>query len=201
MTVLMVFLFAAVSSHVVFGANILTLPIPSSCPRTTAGLGSEPHFECTASIDWVGDQFDRENCRGAIQRLYNVEVAEHGNTNYEFLLPGAIPYTSNPVMQTPRRYNVGQSYFDPKELCVSADDYGQANVPSPSSCWDSSLLAPCLARIPSVNMSIQTRTLLLSKTSGWLPTLSRHVVSNRSICLAGRLLVRLFLLFSGTYHS
>lgn len=201
MTVPMAFLFAAVFIHVVFGANILTLPIPSSCPRTTAGLGSEPHFECTSSIDWVGDQFDRENCRGAIQRLYNVEVAEHGNTDYEFLLPGAIPYTSNPVMQTPRRYNVGQSCFDPKGICVGADENGQANVPSPSSCWDSSLLPPCLARIPSITMSMQIRTWLLSKTSGWLPTLSRHVVFNRSICLAGRLLVRLFLVFSGNCHS
>ena len=88
------------------GANIRT---PPSCPaNTAAGLGSQPHFECTASIEWVGDGFDDEHCRAAIQRLYNVEVAKHGNAEFEFLLPGAIPYTSNPVMQTPRRYRVGQ---------------------------------------------------------------------------------------------
>ena len=114
--------FGAVSIHVVFGANIGTLPISSSCPRIVAGLDSQPEFECTASTDWVGDQFNDEQCRAAIQRLYNVEVTKHGNTEYEFLLPGAIPYTSNPVMRTPRKYTVGQSCFDPDGICVGADE-------------------------------------------------------------------------------
>ena len=101
--------FATVSVYLVFGANVGTLPITSSCRKTIAGSASEPQSECTASIDWVGDQFNLEQCRAAIQRLYNVEVTKHGNTDFEFLSPGAIPYTSNPVMHTPRRYKVGQS--------------------------------------------------------------------------------------------
>lgn len=95
---------AAVSIRIAFGANTRTLPITSSCPRTDGGFPGQ----CTASIDWVGDGFNQEDCRAAIQRLYNVEVTKHGNTEFEFLLPGAIPYTSNPVMPTPRRYIVGQ---------------------------------------------------------------------------------------------
>ena len=109
---LKVVMFAAVSTYIAIGANILTLSSTSSCPKTIAGLSSEPHFECTASIDWVGDHFNVEQCRGAVQRLYNVEVTEHGSTDFEFLLPGTVPYTSNPVMPTPRRYTVGQSWFD-----------------------------------------------------------------------------------------
>ena len=112
MMLLKVVSFAAVSTYLAFGANVLTLPITPSCPETIAGLSSEPHFECTASIEWVGDQFNVEQCRAAVQRLYNVEVTKHGSTDFEFLLPGAIPYTSNPVMHTPRRYKVGLSWFD-----------------------------------------------------------------------------------------
>ena len=102
-----VFSFAAIFIYLAFGANILTFPSTSSCSEAIAGLSSEPHFECTASIDWLGDQFNIEQCRAAVQRLYNVEVTKHGNTDFEFLLPGAIPYSSNPVMPTPRRYTVG----------------------------------------------------------------------------------------------
>ena len=97
-----------VSVRLALCANIRSLPLAPSCPRIAAGLQSLPGFECTASVEWMGDGFNDEHCRAAIQRLYNVEVTEHGNTEFEFLLPGAIPYTSNPVMQTPRRYRVGQ---------------------------------------------------------------------------------------------
>ena len=101
--------FAAVFIPLVFGASIRTAPIAHSCPTNIGGFQGDPHFECTASIDWVGDGFNAEDCRAAIQRLYNVEVTKHGNTEFEFLLAGAVPYTSNPVMKTPRRYSVGQS--------------------------------------------------------------------------------------------
>lgn len=101
--------FVVVSIRLSFGANIPSLPIGPSCPTTLEGVVGSPHFECTASVDWVGDGFNDENCRAAIQRLYNVEVTKHGQTLFEFLLPGAVPSTSNPVMQTPRRYTVGES--------------------------------------------------------------------------------------------
>ena len=101
--------FAAVSIRLTFGANhIRTSSIETSCPRTVGVLEGDPHFECTPSVDWVGDGFNEESCRAAIQRLYNIEVTAHGKTEFEFLLPGAVPYTSNPAMQTPRRYTVGQ---------------------------------------------------------------------------------------------
>ena len=101
--------FALIFIGLASGANKRTLDAGSSCPNILGGPQSEPHFECTHSIDWRGDGFNTENCLAAIQRLYNVEVTKHGNTEFEFLLPGAIPYTSNPVMQTPRRYSVGQA--------------------------------------------------------------------------------------------
>ena len=104
----------AVSLRLALGANIRALPLAPSCSRTATGLQTQPVYECTASIEWRGDGFNDENCRAAIQRLYNIEVTKHGNTEFEFLLPGAIPYTSNPVMQTPRRYRVGQSR---REFC------------------------------------------------------------------------------------
>ena len=109
MMLLKFFSFAAVSIRLASGANIRSTPIAPAYPRTVAGIEGQPPYECTRSIDWVGDGFNDENCRAAIQRLYNVEVTKYGNTEFEFLLPGAIPYTSNPVMKTPRKYSVGQS--------------------------------------------------------------------------------------------
>ena len=103
--------FAAAFIYLAYSVNVRTLHVGPSCRRTIAGIQAQPHFECTPSIDWVGDGYNNEDCRATIQRLYNVEVTQHGNTEFEFLLPGAIPYTSNPVMQTPRRYSVGPSYI------------------------------------------------------------------------------------------
>lgn len=100
-------LFAVVFTCLACGANIRALPVAPSCLKT-GGLQSQPHFECTTSIDWVGDGYNNEDCRATVQRLYTVEVTKHHDTEFEFLLPGAMPYTSNPVMQTPRRYSVGK---------------------------------------------------------------------------------------------
>lgn len=102
-------LFAAVFFRSTFGAIVRTSPVAPPCPRTIDGLQGQPHVKCTESSDWTGDGFNNENCRAAIQKLYNVEVAIHKQSEFEFLSPGAIPYTSNPVMKTPRRYSVGQS--------------------------------------------------------------------------------------------
>ena len=101
-------LFAVVFTCLACGANIRALPVAPSCLKT-GGLQSQSHFECTTSIDWVGDGYNNEDCRATVQRLYTVEVTKHHDTEFEFLSPGAMPYTSNPVMQTPRRYSVGQS--------------------------------------------------------------------------------------------
>ncbi len=101
--------FPAVFFRLILSASIRNLPIAGSCPRAIGGIQGNPHFECTPSIDWVGDGFNSEDCRAAIQRLYNVEVTKHGSAEFEFLLPGATPTSSNPVMKTPRRYSVGQS--------------------------------------------------------------------------------------------
>lgn len=120
--------FAAVFIRLASSANIRTLPIASSCPRTNGGPETPPHSECTTSIDWVGDGFNIEDCRATVQRLYNDEVTKHGNTKFEFLLPGAVPYTSNPVMQTPRRYSVGQSWIDLEEKCAGADSSGKCTL-------------------------------------------------------------------------
>lgn len=108
--------FTAVFIGLALGANLPTLPIVPSCPKRSGALQAQPHFECTTSIDWVGDGFNNEDCRATVQRLYNVEVTKHGKTMFEFLLPGATPYSSNPVMQTPRRYSVGQSYFGLEDI-------------------------------------------------------------------------------------
>ena len=101
--------FAVVCIDFAFGANIRTPSLSDSCSSNIAGAPGAPHWECTASSEWLGDGFNKEHCLAAIQRLYNVEVTKHGSTEFEFLLPGAVPYTSNPVMQTPRRYTYGQS--------------------------------------------------------------------------------------------
>ena len=105
-------LFASVLAGFACGANTLSLLI-ASCSSTNGGLQNPPHFECTTSVDWRDQGFKSEDCIAAIQRFHDVEVNKHRDTEFEFLSPGAIPYTSNPVMQTPRRYRAGQSasYF------------------------------------------------------------------------------------------
>ena len=114
--------FTAVFIGFAVGANIRPiLPFASSCPRKVGGLQAEPQLECTASVDWVGDGFNDEDCRAAVQRLYNVEVTEHGTSDFEFLSPGAVRRSSNPPMRTPRRYRVGQSCFRLKETYAGTD--------------------------------------------------------------------------------
>ena len=62
-------------------------------------------------------------------------------------------------------------------------------------------MAHYLAKILSVTTSMQIRTLRLSKTSGWLPISLRYVASSLSIPLAGRSLVRHFVVFFGTQND
>ena len=109
--------FGAVFIYIAWGGNTRTFNFTSPCPLTIA-----PHVACTTSIDWVGDQFNNEQCRAAIQRLFNAEVSVHGGTEFEFLSAGAIPFTSNPVMRTPRKYIVGQSHSDVVGVILGADE-------------------------------------------------------------------------------
>ncbi|KAL2036763.1 hypothetical protein N7G274_010487 [Stereocaulon virgatum] len=102
-------IFASVSSilgllHVAFGASTR---LPKALSRSTAPP-PQPEFACTNDYDWIGDEYNRENCQAALQRLYNIDVARYGGLEYEFLPPGAENQSANPPMQTPRRYTVGQ---------------------------------------------------------------------------------------------
>lgn len=87
-----------------------TIPASSepACPRGFLSGPNQPVYGCTDSIDWLGDGYSNEDCRAAVQKFYFIEVAKHGEQNFEFLLPGATRKTINPPMQTPRRYTVGQ---------------------------------------------------------------------------------------------
>ena len=82
-------------------------PAARNCPL--GGVGGElPTWGCTNSIDWLGDGYSNSDCVAVVQRLYFVEVAKHSSREFEFLRPGATNKTDLPVMQTPRRYTVGQ---------------------------------------------------------------------------------------------
>ena len=82
-------------------------PAARNCPLGDVG-GKLPTWGCTGSIDWLGDGYSNSDCVAVVQRLYFVEVAKHSNRQFEFIRPGATNRTDLPVMQTPRRYTVGQ---------------------------------------------------------------------------------------------
>lgn len=99
--------FALVLFHLAFGANIPKIPDSPPSPYLQE-LAGQPQVECTSSIDWKGDGYNNEDCRAAVQQLYNVEVFKHQGANFEFLAKGASPKTSHSTMTTPRRYTYGK---------------------------------------------------------------------------------------------
>ena len=90
--------------------SIVCASVSVSTSPTCSQKGShegEPLYGCTDSIDWMGDGYSNEDCRAVIQKLFFLEVTKHGDSEFEFLLPGAKNRTDKPVIQTPRRYTVG----------------------------------------------------------------------------------------------
>ena len=79
-------------------------------PRASAAgsTSPQPDSACTNDIDWFGDGYSTEDCMAALQRLFNLAVAEYGSTQFEFLAPGATNKTALPTIQTPQRYTSGQ---------------------------------------------------------------------------------------------
>ena len=76
----------------------------------------QPMYGCSSSMDWMGDGYSNRDCLAVVQRLYFVEVSKHRDQEFEFLAPGARPRSRRPVMQTPRRYTVGQLLHAPRLL-------------------------------------------------------------------------------------
>ena len=72
---------------------------------------------CTSSTDWLGHSINDEDCHGTINKLYKIEVLRHGMNHFEFLGKGASPEYELPVMQTPRRYTIGEPLTPYKFTC------------------------------------------------------------------------------------
>lgn len=94
---------------------ILFLPCLASAasvrhPRAfTAGSTSpQPDYACTNDMEWFGEDYNKEDCMAAVQRLWNVAAAQYGTAQFEFLAPGATNTTTLPTVQTPQRYSSGQ---------------------------------------------------------------------------------------------
>ncbi|KAL8826604.1 MAG: hypothetical protein Q9191_003699 [Dirinaria sp. TL-2023a] len=66
-----------------------------------------PADGCSDSPDWLGLKLVKDDCVGTVNKLYNIEVLEHGRKRYEFLGIGAEAEFKLPKMKTPRRYTVG----------------------------------------------------------------------------------------------
>jgi len=70
--------------------------------------GTNTNF-CTDNQDWIAPGSYAQHCIGAVQRLYDIEVASRRTpkTDYEFLTPKARP-GSIQEMRTPRKYTYGR---------------------------------------------------------------------------------------------
>lgn len=58
--------------------------------------------------DWVGNGYVTADCEEAVRRLTHDEVFQHGNQEFEFLAPSAVPIHTLAISRTPRRYMVGE---------------------------------------------------------------------------------------------
>lgn len=99
-------------------------------PRASSGsTAPQPDYSCTNDYDWIGDGYNYEDCRAAVQRLYNVEVAQYGGREYEFLPHGGTNQTDKPTMETPRRYIVGRLTLVPiKAASTNSESQGQCTL-------------------------------------------------------------------------
>ena len=78
-------------------------------PRAFSGSTSpQPDYACTDDLDWFGENYNKEDCMAAVQRLWNTAVNQYQGTQLEFLAPGATNKTTLPTIQTPQRYSSGQ---------------------------------------------------------------------------------------------
>lgn len=61
---------------------------------------------CTGSFNWLGSRtgLKGSDCLFAINRLFHLEVARHGNQQFEFTRYRGKSYSQLPEMETPRRY-------------------------------------------------------------------------------------------------
>ncbi|KAL2050063.1 hypothetical protein ABVK25_009673 [Lepraria finkii] len=152
--------------HVASGAS-------TRLPRASSGsTAPQPDYSCTNDYDWIGDGYNYEDCRAAVQRLYNVEVAQYGGREYEFLPHGGTNQTQKPTMETPRRYTVGQctlaivmmDFFQEGEL-PGEDPSGQyiysnTEVTSFEDLW-------LAAGLVEMNCVVEKK---MSQMLGWAPT-------------------------------
>lgn len=82
---------------------------------------------CSDSPDWLGLKLVKDDCVGAVNKFYNIEVLEHGRERYEFLGIGAEAEFKLPKMKTPRRYTVGACTL----VVVMMDIFKPGELPNP----------------------------------------------------------------------
>ena len=67
-----------------------------------------PHCYCTDSVSWTSPGIVKQDCIGAMNKMYEYEVMPHGTKNFKFMGQGASPIPGLPLMQTPRTYISGE---------------------------------------------------------------------------------------------
>ena len=82
----------------------LTLPPSANVPTPNV-----PIAHCTTGPYWHLPTFNPKDCQDALNSMYVSAVKPYGNDDFEFVTPGAHPYHTMRVMETPRRYASGMS--------------------------------------------------------------------------------------------
>ena len=85
-------------------ASSAVINLPSSTLTTNSAANGN---QCTENATWIGTGATSADCILAVAKLYNAEVKQFSDTDFEFLTERA-PSRSIPWMRTPRKYTVGE---------------------------------------------------------------------------------------------
>ncbi len=80
-----------------------------SCLDTQSGELEVPSYMCTDSVDWIGENYNKDDCQAAVHKLYTDEVYKHTRQNFEFSMEGSARRTRLNNITLPQRYRASKS--------------------------------------------------------------------------------------------
>lgn len=91
---------------------LLVLAPTSAIAATIQWPAANREPPCTGSFDWVSPKMAPADCLKAIEKLWLLEVAYHGDRKFEFMgWHSGTRKTPLEPMKTPRRYTVGKTKY------------------------------------------------------------------------------------------
>ena len=112
-TTLLLVPFAHVTSGLAVNQPTPSIPTSNQSNTSSNDLPStnplgDSAYRCTDAPEWTSHAWNPADCQVALLRLALSESDRHGDTDFEFVAPGAHPTKNLPRMSTPRRYTSGE---------------------------------------------------------------------------------------------